>query len=78
MKHKKAVKTMGKLLTEKHCEVDVVDSIYELAKKCDHEIKMHGLHGTKPANRDAFDYLTKIIKRKEIMGYNGTKHTKNG
>jgi hypothetical protein len=32
VKHKKAVNTIGKLLKEKHGEVDVVDSIYELAK----------------------------------------------
>jgi hypothetical protein len=38
MKHKKAVKTIGKMLTEKHGGVDVVDSIYELAKNCEHEI----------------------------------------
>jgi hypothetical protein len=37
---------------------------------------MHGPHGAKPAIRDAVKYLT--IKRKEIMGYHGTKNTHNG
>jgi hypothetical protein len=77
MKHKKAVKTIWKLLTKKHGEVDVVDRIYELAKNCEHAIEMLGPHGAKPEIRDAVEYLTEILKRKEIMEYHGTKNTKN-
>jgi hypothetical protein len=51
---------------------------YELAKNCEHEIEMLGPHGAKPAIRDAVEYLTETIKRKEITGYHGTKNTKNG
>jgi hypothetical protein len=55
-----------------------VDSIYELAKNCEHEIEMLGPHSAKPEVRDAVEYLTEIIKRKEIRGYHGTKTLRMG
>ena len=71
MKHIDAVKTIQKMLQKKQtCEEMVVESIYELAKKCDREIEKNGPTSAKPASREAFNYLDVIITQAEINGYN--------
>jgi hypothetical protein len=78
MKQKAAVATIRKLLkkkitetrlneeTNERREVVVVESIYELAKKCYLEIDKFGPDGAKQASRDAYMYLNQIITRKTI------------